>query len=149
MSIIDLLKLIKSELENDKLPTTNIKTLEWIKTRYNKEITYAFGYEKAQGGNNTLYPLIYLAPSMDVETPGKITGTQQGSIIVQITEKDSTDGVFDGITASELIAKDIKSILKKNLIEGVLFTKFFTIYSRQHPFYEVEIAFNAIVDNRL
>jgi hypothetical protein len=116
---------------------------EQITTRYNKSLSHLIGYEKGSP-NAANRPMICYVDGQTIYAEDLSANNSQASVVLQVIDKATTDGVRDGVASCDAIATLLVELLNEQPLQYAYFNNVRTITDMgiQHPFYEIEISFN-------
>ncbi|ASF46999.1 hypothetical protein [Methylovulum psychrotolerans] len=110
--------------------------------RYGKPLGHLIGYDKGSPNAKDRPLFCYIAARQKYnKTTSRVLA--QGSIVIQVIEKETTDGVRDGVVVADQAARLLIDFLKKSPVsDGFSDFGVVTDLGTQHPFYEIEVVFN-------
>lgn len=114
-----------------------------ITAKYAKALSHLIGYEKGSP-NAANRPLLCYVDGQTTYAEDLSANQSQASIVLQVIDKGTTDGVRDGVQACDDIAQLLVQLLSSQPLIAAYINNIRTITDMgiQHPFYEIEIGFN-------
>jgi hypothetical protein len=111
--------------------------------RYAKPLTHLIGYDKGSANARDRPMLCYVPARQKIGKTG-VKVVAAASVVVQLIEKDTTDGVRDGVLIADQAVSLVQRFMQSAPLPAAGFTDFVVVtdLGSQHPFYEIELAFN-------
>jgi len=110
--------------------------------RYGKPLTHLVGYDRGSANANDRPMYCYVPARQKIGKTG-FKAAAQGSVVIQVIEKETTDGVRNGVWVADQAVALLQRFMQAAPLKQAFFTDFSVVtdLGTRHPFYEIELTF--------